>query len=197
MQIDSVNMFDKQVHLLKPIELDGNQKIFFHYNYFEDDFWETALYDSKNCSFHSQKKGGREFSDVILAIYVLYELYSEGCCLVIEDGDLIDASSMVGWINYVLGTNFSVEHRFALWKNAELLSICYKDFVNVIDFTDMFDIIPAYMFQYAGGEELADLINISDGTSSLANAELEKNTYQQHVLFCKFAIEKWLKRAIQ
>ena len=46
MNFEVINMFGIELGLIKEIELDENGRASFHYNYFEDDVWEDAGYNS-------------------------------------------------------------------------------------------------------------------------------------------------------
>ena len=52
------------------------KEVRFHYNYFQDDAWETVEYDEKEIVCGQEKVGSNEFLDVMAAAYMLYELYS-------------------------------------------------------------------------------------------------------------------------
>lgn len=116
MQFEPANMYGHEIGLLKPIELYPESKVYFHYNYFEDDAWETAGFDTEDSYFWSEKIGGNEFCDVVTAVHMLYELYDEEPGYAEIDGDFINSTDYTGWINHLLGTNFSMKKRFQLWK---------------------------------------------------------------------------------
>lgn len=58
MQFESISMYGHDMALLKPIELYPGGKVYFHFNYFEDDVWETAGFDAADGYFHSEKIAG-------------------------------------------------------------------------------------------------------------------------------------------
>ena len=68
MQFEQISMYGHEMGLLKPIELYPGGKVRFHYNYFEDDAWETAGFDGEEAYFWSQKIGSAEFCDVVTAV---------------------------------------------------------------------------------------------------------------------------------
>ena len=152
MELSQVSLFDKDVVLIKSI---NSETKYFDFNYFEDYIWETALL-TKDGDFSSEKKGSRQFSKVICAVYVYMELISETPCIAVEDGELID-SHVIGWINHVLGTNYTVADRYQnLWEKLELIKTrkqLYEDILydisgynamNTYTYRDLM----AYMYLY-------------------------------------------------
>ena len=69
----------------------------FHFNYFEDDVWESAGYKIANTSFFSGKIGWKEFNDVVTAVHMLYELYDDNAGLAEINGEIVEGSAYVGW----------------------------------------------------------------------------------------------------
>ena len=57
MNFEVINMFGIELGLIKEIELDENGRASFHYNYFEDDVWEDAGYNSNTGKFFTNKVG--------------------------------------------------------------------------------------------------------------------------------------------
>ena len=121
MQFETVNMFGKEIELIHPPEMDEDGEICFHYNYFGDCAWETAGLDTKKAQFWSEKKGGQQFSDVVIAIHMLQDMYADGYSFTTSDGGFFAGKEVIGWINYVLGTNFTCDDRIRLWKLYETL----------------------------------------------------------------------------
>ena len=184
MQFEKVNLFGYEISLLKPLRLEGEKEICFHYNYFEEDSWETAGYDPKDAIFYTEKIGSYEFCDVVTAAYLLYELYDDGIGLACSDSQIAGAS-YVGWINQVLGTTFSMKKRFRIWEQIEHI-ILTKDECRNLNF------VPRGMMYLAGGTELADFFYIKEGTASLTKDVVETGTYPFDVYFCKEAIRRFL-----
>ena len=77
MEFETVSMYGKELGLLKPIEILPGGKVSFHFNYFEDEGWETTGFDADQCRLWSEKIGGGEFDAVIMAGYTLYEAYMD------------------------------------------------------------------------------------------------------------------------
>lgn len=192
MQFETVSMYGRCISLLKPVTLVEDSCNYFHYNYFEDDGWETAGYDMETCRFFSGKKGSYEFSEVIMAVYTLYELFSQRHCLALEDGEIVDASRYIGWINYVLDTDFTIRHRFDLWENAELIAAYREGYDVKFEKEHLYSLFPEKGLIYAGGTDLTDLLYIINGTEVFVKEETDENSYPYDVLQCKEALSNWM-----
>lgn len=196
MQFEQISMYGYALGLLKPIELDPEGRIRFHYNYFEDDGWESAGFDGEETAFWSGKIGSAEFCDVVTAVHMLYELYDEGPGYAEVNGDVIGSRFYAGWLNNLLGTDFSMKKRFRLWRNFESYALS-----RVGDYDDppsgvLMDMIPAGLKYAACGVEFADLMNIMEGTEMLTEDEVVPGTYPADVYGCKKAVEAFLKADI-
>lgn len=78
----------------------------FNYNYFEEDYWEDAGFDSKRETIWSEKIGWRYFRRVVVAAYVLESLYVDGSAVVMLNNDLVMSPMYIGWINYLFQEHF-------------------------------------------------------------------------------------------
>lgn len=187
MQFDKVCMYGKEIRLIKPAEPDEEGKAYFHFNYFEDDAWESAGYDSESAGFFSGKIGGREFCDVVTAVHVLYELYDEGMGYAQINGEIVEASPYIGWINHVLGTDFSLKKRFRLWEYFEkyCLDRIECDYDNPADSYNVMDTIPLSLYHGLGGTELTDIFYITKGTESLQKEEIIPGSYPEMIYQCR------------
>lgn len=189
MQFERVSMYGHDMGLLKPIELYPGGKVYFHFNYFEDDGWETAVFDADQAYFCSAKIGGQEFCDVVTAVHFLYEVSDDAFGFAEINGEIVNDSGYVGWINHLLGTGFSMKKRFRIWENMEQYALGrvgeYKEPVKV----DALEFIPAGMRYQAGGTELSDLLYIAHGTGTLTETEIEAGTYPADIYGCKKALE--------
>ncbi len=92
MQFEQISMYGHEMGLLKPVEVYPGGSVDFHYNYFEDDAWETATFDANEAYFHSEKIGGQEFCDVVTAVHFLYEMYDDGPRFAEINGDIVNDS---------------------------------------------------------------------------------------------------------
>lgn len=196
MQFEQISMYGHDMELLKPVEMYPGGKVHFHYNYFEDDSWETAGFDASEAYFWSNKIGGAEFCDVITAAHTLYEVYDRELGFAEVNGEVIGTSLYVGWLNHILGTNFSMEKRFHLWRNAEEFAMERMDhYREELSYSHLMDFIPYGMRYAAGGTEFTDLLYIINGTESLTESEVKKDTYPFDILKCKRALESYFAEA--
>lgn len=194
MQFEQVSMYGRKLELLKPIELYPGGTVHFHYNYFEDDAWETAGFDAEDMHFWSEKIGSAEFCDVVTAVYVLYEMYDEKPGHAKVDGKFVSSRIYAGWLNHLLGTDFSMEKRFRLWKNFESYALPRVGNFSDPSSGDLMSMIPSGLKYAACGVEFADLINIMEGTEMLTEDEIVPGTYPADVYGCKKAVEAFFKR---
>jgi len=198
MFIDSVRMFGRELILMSPFENMPGECAEFHYNYFEDDAWESAYYDSDECRLSTNKIGSQEFCDVISAAYSLYEMYDPEVGFADVEG-ILHSQMVIGWLNSLLGTRFSMKKRHDLWKNMEaifcgLLSPGYNVYLQ--------DILPTGELLGAGGTELTDLLYIEHGTDSLDDEDFSEEiklyeegkyegiSYPAFVYICKSILRK-------
>ncbi|MCM1235565.1 MAG: hypothetical protein NC489_36160 [Ruminococcus flavefaciens] len=197
MQFEKVNLYGKELILLKPLELDQEKKVSFHFNYFEDDVWESAGYDAEDTDFYSGKIGWKEFNDVVTAVHVLYELYDDEPGMAEINGELVEGSAYIGWINHILGTKFSMKKRFHLWDYFE--KHCFdrleSGYNDPDDGYDLRDIIPRSLYWAMGGTEFADICYIRRGTGNLRKEEITPDSYPEAVYQCKIALEQYLKNS--
>lgn len=193
MTFEEVKMFGHKIVLLRPVKIE-NKTEYFHYNYFEDDAWETAGYNPENNRLFSGKIGSCEFNDVITAAYMLYEQYDKEPGTVKVDGEVVHHPQYVGWLNHILGTRFSMKHRFRIWDIVEkdvFYEINYRGNGEVSS-SDIMSYIPSGLFCAAGGTDLTDLLYIVNGTDSLTEDMVEEETYSADVLKCKKALMNYI-----
>lgn len=199
MEFETVSMYGKKLGLLKPIEILPGGEVSFHFNYFEDEGWETAGFDADKCILWSEKIGSGEFDDVIMAGYTLYEAYMDDVGYACRNGDIINRTDYMGWINHVLGTDFSMKHRFRLWEFAERTAFVKMEDDDgeerLFEESDLKDFIPQELVYAAGGVELTDLLYIINGTDDLTVFVTELGTYPDDVRNCKEAVEAYLKNS--
>lgn len=117
MQIESVKNNNHELYVLSKPEKDQNNRILWNFNYFEDDMWETASLDCKDLQIYSNKVGNEEYKDVMIALYMLSELEDNDIGFTMCNGDIVSEEKYIGWINQILGTNYSFRKRFNLWEN--------------------------------------------------------------------------------
>lgn len=195
MRFEEISMYGHEMGLLNPVEIYPGGKVEFYYNYFEDDCWENAGFDAYDAYFWSNKIGAAEFCDVITAAYTLYEVYDNEQGYAVIDGEVVTTSEVVGWLNHILGTNFSMEKRFQFWKNAEELVMeridKYSEDKEMLSYSELMAFIPYEMRYAAGGVEFTDVLYVINGTESLTEEEVKEGTYPYDVLQCKRALETY------
>ncbi len=185
MGFEKVSLYGYDLYLLSPAELSQKGEAEFWYNYFEDSGWEKAGFNAKNSKFHSNKIGGCEFCDVILAAYMLCEMYDETPGFAEVNGDIVDAQFYGGWVNHILGTDFSMKKRYNLWENAEHIAFYDLECSEPFPRTQLRCLIPDYLLKAAGGTELSDLFYIIYGTESLEADQIIPSSYPKDVYECK------------
>ena len=191
MRTEYVSMFGKELTLIDPVKAT-DEPINFQYNYFEDNFWENAYFDPEKGMLLSGKVGGAEFNDVMTAVYILKELCDENSGLVINDGEIVSTSGYIGWINSVTGEAYSFSKRFRnLWDYVEHYIFDTPRGTTPANLEEIICyIIPTDGLIYAGGCDLADLMYIAHGTSSLDDWHVASGSYPQAVLQAKTALSK-------
>ena len=121
MSVDEVGLFGHRIRLLYPPELDETGRAWGCYNYFEDEFWESWGLNVDTGTFSSNKIGGGAFRTAVLAGYVLTALYSQSYDIVTVDGSYVRERRLIGWINGVLGTQYTNRRATQLWEVERLL----------------------------------------------------------------------------
>ncbi len=187
MQLEQVSLFGRELLLLSPVELSAEGDVDFWYNYFEEERWENAGFNGNNLYFYSNKIGGCEFCDVILAAYMLYEMYVETPGFAECDGEFIDPQFYGGWLNHILGTEFSMEKRYNLWENAEYIAFSRMKYKHPFSLSELVNLI-SDEFEIAGGTELSDLLYIIYGTETLETAHIVPGSYPSDVYQCRMAL---------
>ena len=195
MSFDDVKLYGHEISLLCPVKKTYGKEVRFHYNYFQDDAWETVEYDEKGNRLWSGKVGSNEFLDVMAAAYMLYELYSDEAGAAMVDGDILDGGEAVGWLNQILKTEFTREKRLdRLWELGEKLGLESADGdYDAPDVRKIMELIPEELRFAAGGTDLADLIYIANGTECLCGKEPD-GTYPAEVYHCKMALRKYFEK---
>ena len=121
MSVDEVGLFGHRIRLLYPPEFDETGRAWGCYNYFENDFWESWGLNADKGTFSSNKLGGGAFRTAILAGYVLTALHSRSYGIVTVDGSYVRERRLIGWINGVLGTQYTNRRATQLWEIEKLL----------------------------------------------------------------------------
>ena len=185
MQLEKVMMFDLKLILLEPLKLSLTDEVSFHFNYFEDDFWESAGYDAREHDLWSNKVGSCEFCDVILAAYMLYEIYSDEIGFALYNGEMIEADKIIGWFNQLFGSEYSLSKRFRLWDSLETYAYRYEEYNNKATKNEFKSLLSNKMLKYAGGIELADVCYVLNGTATITEKSASPGTYPAELLCCR------------
>ena len=141
MSVDEVGLFGHRIRLLYPPELDETGRAWGCYNYFEDEFWESWGLNADRGTFSSNKIGGGAFRTAVLAGYVLTALYSRSYGIVTVDGAYVRERRLIGWINGVLGTQYTNQRATQLWEIEKLLHKDGCDEYNK-DLTELIQDVP-------------------------------------------------------
>lgn len=121
MSVDEVGLFGHRIRLLYPPDLDEAGRAWGCYNYFEDEFWESWGLNADKGTFSSNKLGGGAFCTAVLAGYVLTALSCQSYGIVTVDGSYVREHRFIGWINGVLGTQYTDWRSTQLWEIEKLL----------------------------------------------------------------------------
>ena len=193
MHIQSAGMYDYELVLLEPVQIEDFKDADFYYNYFEDDSWENAGYMHKDQRFYSNKIGWAEFDDVVTAANCLYEHYDESPGFAHINGEAVDGTECTGWINQLTGKKFTLEHRYDLWRYVETYTKHFHEEGEDIrrEYKRLIDILPGGMVRYAGGVDFADLLYIFEGTDQLGDDTEEG--YSRDIYACKKAVKKLIE----
>lgn len=104
---ESVEMFGKRITLLHAPELREDGRLWFNYNYFENDCWEDAGINTDH--IFSNKVGWRHFCRVMSAAHVLEERSSDTPCFAdLRDPDIPHWFTL-GWLKYLFGEELPLE----------------------------------------------------------------------------------------
>lgn len=204
MKFEVVNMFGIELGLTKELELDEYGCARFHYNYFEDDAWETAEYNSNTGKFYTEKIGEKEFCNAVLAAYMLYELWDEDSPgMVFLDCTVVGRMTYAAWINHLCHTKYTLRGRvdrfFENFSTAVIGSYYYK---NAISNDKRYDICPSIKAPALNLMDIADLKLIYFGTETLPSicnnpdhddADIGYYKYLDDILACQKAILKYLE----
>lgn len=119
MDIEWIQLYGKEIPMLRKVRMQENG-MDFYYNYFEDDFWESAGFNRDGCYVWSNKIGWEHFHQTVVAAYVLEELYTDGISIAMVNGDPVTSWGYVGWINYLFDEKNHVKN-FDPWKVFEAI----------------------------------------------------------------------------
>ena len=199
MEPDPVRLYGKEIILLDPVKVRSGGSVYFSYNYFEDDRWETAEYDDENLALSTEKIGSSEFSDVIMAAYMLQEYFCDDYGLAVLNGRILNSTRYVAWLNNLLGTEFSMAQRSHLWDIAEEYAMLYLksgEDDSVFPEKTLWEIIPWSLVHVSGGTELADLLFITGGTEKLEYGSILPGSYPDDIRKAKCFLKAFFEELV-
>lgn len=107
LSVDGVGLFGRRIQLFYPPELGEDHCTRGWYNYFEDDCWGPWEFNADAGIFCPDKIGSGAFHTVVVAANILTALYSKNYNIVAVDGEYIREHKYIGWLNSVLGTQYT------------------------------------------------------------------------------------------
>ena len=123
MTVEPVQLSGHKLYLLSPPELDEDGKAIGHYNYLDENSGERWCLNAKNGWFGCAKVVGRCFYRTVAAVHILTSFWSTAYTASIIDGYLIREKDYIGWINYVLGTQYTNHRATQMWEIGKLLHL--------------------------------------------------------------------------
>ena len=134
MEIECIQLYGKKIYMLRKVRMkeDGME---FHYNYFEDDFWENAGFNKKKCHVWSNKIGWSHFYTAVVAAYVLEEQYTDGIAVALVNNVPVTSYGYVGWMNYLFNEHKHVKN-FVLWKLFETIHYSNEEVTEYMQWYD-------------------------------------------------------------
>ena len=126
-------MYDTPIYLLKPAKFDMFGQIRATYSYFSQSFHEECGYNLKDNDFFSGKVGAK-YMNVVYAINILYQFYTEDFSIANIDGDVFLAEEDISWLNYLFNEKYSyckLEYVFEFYRIL-LKSKYYREYADEI-----------------------------------------------------------------
>lgn len=175
MEVECIQLYGKEIHLLRKVRMkeDGMK---FHYNYFEDDFWESAGFNKKNCYVWSNKIGWYHFHTAVVAAYVLEEEYIDGIAVALVNNVPVLSWEYVGWLNYLFNERKHVKN-FDPWKLFETMHYSEEEIAKYIEWYDFGRV----SYWFISGCEIYAVLNGYEKAISTYSAK-EKGKVEELVL---------------
>lgn len=197
MNFEVINMFGIELGLIKEVELDENGIASFHYNYFEEDIWEEAGYNSTTRKFFTNKVGMKEFCNAILAAYTLYEYHDQTLGMPYLDAEMVGCTRYTAWINHLFRTQYTMERRVKYFFDLMAQAVCENSSYQETMFEDgSYDICPRVKSVALDKCDFIDLNLIRTGTDEinifaenlLEIGEIGMYEYVKDISACKAAV---------
>ncbi len=191
MKLEEVKLFNKELYLITPVRLEKDKNTSFHFNYFEDDFWETAGYDAETGRLYSGKIGSLEFNDVVTAVNVLCEVKDTEPGVALVNGEPVDPERYPGWLNHLLGTKYSKKKRGNLWANVEQTVFLWerKDGLHIRQALEF----AVNAVRGVKGTELADVILVCLGSDEFLGEKTVEGSYPDDILKCRTVVKEYFR----
>ncbi len=176
MTFSTVYLYGQKIPVIAPIPLDTKEAVHFHYNYFEDDAWETATFYTDRSALNTAKIGNSEFNAVVMAVYYLYDMYNDNMGYVNMNGGLDDMIPYFGWINYLTGLKYTMEKDYHLWDFLEYYILSQGEYRNCqSSYTEILNHFIPSIYHGADGRELVEILLVCKGVSFLDDVHDEKS----------------------
>lgn len=89
-------------------------------SFLDEKMYEPIRFNAEECCLESGDTGKGVYANTAIAAYILWEQYAEGA-LTVADGTRIYPESVLGWLNFVLETAFTLEKRTDTGRIYEIL----------------------------------------------------------------------------
>lgn len=126
--LEDVSLCGKRIRLLRRINLEDD-RVFFDYNFYGSERWESSMYSKQDAVLGSGKVGHNRYLDVMAAAYLLYIQYLD-CPGVAEISGFVVSGMCIGkkysgWLNYLFDAKYSL-----LWTDPWDMYVSLKDEMN-------------------------------------------------------------------
>lgn len=207
MDLNTTNVFEREITLLNPVRWSrDSEKIRFCYNYFDDQYldvqdWGNAGFDMQTLQIVPPKRIGIEESNLVLqAVYMLYEVsdIDTSYGFAAENDYFSNAEISLGWLNYVLGTQFTPQKRKHPWRKLlyEIGRNRYKfDTQSILGGFPLLveSFVPMRCKKAVEGKELADIGYTFGGVKKILQKpeKVAAGSYAADILTCAQAVKKY------
>lgn len=130
MTVEPLQLYGHKLYLLSPPEVDKEGRANGYYNYLDNSSGESWCLDGENGGFGCGKINGDCFYATVAAVHVLTTLCSTSYATTVIDGRLVREQPCIGWINHVLGTQYTNQRATELWEIGKLLHLDHNYWVR-------------------------------------------------------------------
>ncbi len=180
MNAEYVSLYGMKVMMLRKASMQESG-MSFGYNYFEDDFWESAGYNRKEHRVYSGKVGWGAFCSTMLAAYVMEELYTDGVAFTMIENYFAASWRATGWMNYLFQDHYCEKVKNP-WKVYETYHYSGREYPvidqnNVECFIDDFDSTWAWYSVVLVNEGITSFLNNTNAKSD--KSEMNRGAGEQ------------------